>query len=59
MGADMKTSQIQQILVDAKIPRHSGRQSDVDKGREILKKQIPDILELMKAMVVLQKWVGI
>lgn len=55
----MKTSQIQQLLVDAGIPRRSGKKSDVDRGREILKKKIPDILELMKAMAVLQKWIGL
>lgn len=55
----MKTSEIQQLLVDNKIPRHSGKPSDKERGKEILKKHISDMLEYMKAVAVLTKWVGI
>jgi len=55
----MKTSEIQQLLVDNKIPRHSGNMKDKERGKEVLKKHIPDMIEYMKAVAVLTKWIGI
>jgi len=55
----MKTSQVQQILVDNHIPRHSGNQKDKERGKEILKKHISDMMEYMKAVAVLTKWIGV
>jgi len=55
----MKTSEVQQLLVDAKIPRHSGNMKDKERGKEILKKHISDMIEYMRAVAVLTKWIGV
>lgn len=55
----MKTSEIQQLLVNNGIRRHSGNAKEKERGKEILKKHISDMMEYMKAVAVLTKWIGV
>ena len=58
-GDVLKTSEIQQLLVNNGIRRHSGSRKEKERGKEILKRHISDMLEFMQAVAVLTKWIGV
>jgi len=55
----MRTSEIQQLLVNNGIRRHSGNAKEKERGKEILKKNLSSMEEYLRAMAVLTKWIGV